>query len=758
MGWGTGSEMRAGNGAARPVLTAKGLVRLLLVVCGCAWMGGRAQASGAGATMRDPHLKGEMWGTRSAGGTRVDGALGLVGMLPPFGRQKDGGPGLSVAPHLKGEMWGTRSAGGTRVGLGPLRKVGEIRRLTPREAASSLPVRLTGVVTALSGYKDSLFFADDTAGIDVEGAKTPVQPGDLVELTGVTGGGFFAPIVAASEVRVLGHAARPQPRAVALADLLGGAQDSQWIEVTGTIHSAQQAVVYRRPVLTLSLDLGGQSMRVLLQDFTSADEKRLVDATVRLRGVCISDFNEKRQFVGLGLIVSGREDVEVLQAAPADPFALPTTPIRDALRFGQAQHRVKVAGVATYQLPGHYLYLQEGSDGIRVQSPAKEAVTPGSLVEAVGFPVSGDYAPVLSDGLFRVKGAAAPVQPVTIQAGVVITRPGEGEFTHVDYGDQLVRIEGEVVESRIQGDQQVWILREAGSDFEAYLPVFAANAKTAGLGPGSVLRLTGICTVQADFDRNPVSFGILLRSPEDIEVLRRMSWWSPRHLLALLASLGAVALAGSLWLALLRLRVMQLTRSVLANEQRLRYLATHDGLTGLPNRNSILATLEESLAAARGRGATVSVAIADLDHFKRINDTYGHPAGDEVLREAAKRLAAAVRDTDAVGRYGGEEFLIVFQTLDQGIGFVRCEELRDAIRGEPILLGGDQRLQISCSIGIASCRDGSIKAEQLIAEADRALYEAKAAGRNRVVSFRREAPAAEPEPREAHVDLNPLPV
>jgi diguanylate cyclase (GGDEF)-like protein len=619
----------------------------------------------------------------------------------------------------------------------PLTQIRDVRQLSAEQAARSLPVHAVGVVTAKSGYARSFFLQDGTAGIDVESNpdRTP-EVGDLVDLTGTTGPGHFAPIVVASHVRIVGQAPPPDARRVQLSDMLGGEQDSQWIEVQGIVHSARLSDVYRNQELVLSLDLGGGTMRVLLQQFNARDAEKLIDATVRFRGVCISDFNEKRQFVGLGLIVPSRADVEIVEPAVADPLAGPSTPIRKALGFGQARHRIKTEGVVTYQSPGRFLYLQQGGDGIQVRSASTEIIELGKRVEAVGFPILGEYAPVLSDGLWRVVGDAAPIKPVWIEADKVINRPGE--FTHVDHGDQLVQLQGEVVEVRLQGGQRIWRLGHKGTVFDADLPANFLDKHLGDLGAGSVLQVTGICAVHVDFDRNPISFSILMRTPGDIVVLRRPSWWTAQHMLILIAALAASVLVlgggGALWVAMLRIRVKQQTQTILESEEKFRYMASHDGLTQLLNRNFVLATLAESLEQARSRKSGVGVAIVDLDHFKSINDSYGHRAGDEVLRQAAHRLAGAIRENDAIGRYGGEEFLIIFKDVDQTIGATRCEVVRRAVCCKPVIFEGEE-LSISCSIGMASAQSGGVTADKLVARADDALYRAKRAGRNRVELF-----------------------
>jgi diguanylate cyclase (GGDEF)-like protein len=180
-------------------------------------------------------------------------------------------------------------------------------------------------------------------------------------------------------------------------------------------------------------------------------------------------------------------------------------------------------------------------------------------------------------------------------------------------------------------------------------------------------------------------------------------------------------------------RILQLERRLLAAQSALHEKATRDPLTGLWNRASILEILERELARTRREGTTLSVLLADLDHFKRINDTLGHLAGDEVLRQAARRMRQALRQSDWVGRYGGEEFLIIQPGCDGRQGSRGAERLCHLLSCEPVLLPGGV-VSMTLSIGVvssASLADASV--ERLLREADNALYQAKAEGRNRVV-------------------------
>lgn len=181
-------------------------------------------------------------------------------------------------------------------------------------------------------------------------------------------------------------------------------------------------------------------------------------------------------------------------------------------------------------------------------------------------------------------------------------------------------------------------------------------------------------------------------------------------------------------------RTAQLEEEKSSLEQARRELhtrATHDSLTGLFNRPAILDHLQREMSRATRSGRTLGVLIADLDHFKRVNDTYGHLAGDDVIREAAGRLRGAMRDYDLVGRYGGEEFLILFPGWDPNIAPGRIEELLDAIRSRPFDVS-ETEIQLTCSFGVATFRPGSSVPDvrELLRRADLALYVAKNAGRN----------------------------
>ncbi|MCA1714047.1 MAG: EAL domain-containing protein, partial [Gammaproteobacteria bacterium] len=173
------------------------------------------------------------------------------------------------------------------------------------------------------------------------------------------------------------------------------------------------------------------------------------------------------------------------------------------------------------------------------------------------------------------------------------------------------------------------------------------------------------------------------------------------------------------------------------NQEQTAHRATHDELTGLPNRTLLLDRLQQAIASAARFGRGVGVAFVDLDNFKLINDSLGHSAGDLALRTVATRLAGCVRESDTVGRFGGDEFVLLISEQADSIGVARVLERVEAAFAEPLDIGGALHY-LTGSIGHCSYPQHGDDAETLLMHADIAMYEAKQAGRNRVVEYRQE--------------------
>jgi two-component system cell cycle response regulator len=177
-------------------------------------------------------------------------------------------------------------------------------------------------------------------------------------------------------------------------------------------------------------------------------------------------------------------------------------------------------------------------------------------------------------------------------------------------------------------------------------------------------------------------------------------------------------------------RILQLEDQLVEAREDMRFKATHDTLTGLFNRGVILDLLGRELARTQREQGCTSILMSDVDHYKKVNDTYGHMVGDEVLKEIARRLLASVRSYDFVARYGGEEFLIVLNNCGASFAFARAEEIRKAVAKCPVETTRGP-ISATMSFGVLSSKDwGARPIEELLHAADAALYASKAAGRN----------------------------
>jgi diguanylate cyclase (GGDEF)-like protein len=599
--------------------------------------------------------------------------------------------------------------------LPKLTSVRDIRALSPEQARQARPVLLRGVVTVFSGFKSSFFFQDATAGISV--ARTndspKVRPGQLVEIRGFTGPGMFAPVVTAESITVLGKGNLPAARVFGMDQLAGGKLDSQFLAIRGIVRSAVIETIWERSVLVLEIDIGGGNLAAArIHDFSPAGFERLPGSTVVVRGVCGTVFNDKRQFLGVRMYVEDLDDVSVQRLASEDPFDLPIKPLESMLQYGDqggAIARVKVRGTITYSQPGQGLYIQDGSQGLFVQSRQTTPIAAGAQLEVVGYPAPGRYSPKLDDAVFRVVGAGPPIAGLPQTASAMITY-NDGSPA-APYDGALVQLQGRLVEEIARADENLLLLRDGASVFTASLPRSGQNR--AVMATGSLLRITGICMANADETHEAHSFEILLRSPADIVVLDPAPWWNASRAAWIVALLILVVLGMSGWLAFIR------------RQASLRVLTLTDHLTGLYNRRGFLLLAEHQRQMALRKKTSILIFYIDVDCFKEINDSLGHKEGDLVLVAIAVVLRHSFRKADIIGRLGGDEFAVIADGAPPHTRPIFERRLAEAVLESN--QKADRKSQVSLSIGILECDGllGDFPIEELLAKADALMYQQK---------------------------------
>lgn len=460
-------------------------------------------------------------------------------------------------------------------GLPLLTRVDQVLGLTPEEASRRYPVLVTGVITYHDAEWCMVFVQDATAGIYVQCRSHgfEIEVGQRVEVHGITGPGEFAPIIDRPELRLLGRGPMPQPKLISFEQLPSLSGESQWIEVRGTVQS-----VRRVGVLHAGLDVAAAGGRttVNVPDVVELP-MHLIGAQARFRGVGISVFNKKRQLLGTEVLSPALGFVAVEEPAPADPFTAPVRTVDSLMGFrldDDFSHRVRVQGVVTHQRPSGSFYLMDRTSGLYVQTPDHTALVPGDRVDVLGFPARGDYAPVLRGALFRKLGPGQTPEPIAITAEQGLSG---------DYDGHLVRIQARLLDRSAVAERQVLILQAVPFAFNALLEGVGTGA-LGSLRSGSLLQLTGICTVSVDERQVPRSFQILLRTPADVRVLESAPWWTRRHTLWALGLMATSISAALGWVALLRRRVRTRTEALRVQTARYREL--------VENANDVIYTLD----------------------------------------------------------------------------------------------------------------------------------------------------------------------
>ncbi|HYG23903.1 MAG TPA: ATP-binding protein [Verrucomicrobiae bacterium] len=452
-------------------------------------------------------------------------------------------------------------------------RIGEIRALSQQVLASRPHVTVRGVITGLIGA----FVQDDTGGIQVafkpEDSRRLRELGQYVEVVGWLGlSDASTPIISADRVTVLGPGRLPNPEQPHWESLASGREDSVWVEMQGVVRATDGA--------HLLTNCDGRQVTASLGAAAAPLVNQLVDASVRIRGVAVAALDDWGRMRGVHVLIPSLEYLDV-ERNPDPPFSQPVQPVRNLLKAGGAgthAHRVRVAGVLTFQ-DGQRLFLQDETGAAMAifkqevaldskfgrsqwsfwrtpSTPAAQGRTkrfmPGDLVEVVGFQDSHGYSPVLTEALVRRVGS---------RGDVAIREISDTSFVDWKLDAMLVRLQGSLVGQQVRGEQVVLELVSHGRTVQAFMP--AGFGELQNLAAGSGLEITGIWQMDpvpyAELGRSVGAVRVLTRSPADVLVRSRPSWWTVQRALTVVGGMAFVLAAASVWITQLHRKVEERT-------------------------------------------------------------------------------------------------------------------------------------------------------------------------------------------------------
>ncbi len=575
----------------------------------------------------------------------------------------------------------------------------EAHDLTTTEAALGNPIRLRGVVTYSDEHVDprrSFLFLHDASGsifVDLPKGTKSISPGTLVEVTGRSGLGDYAPIIANPGVKVLGRVPLPsEAPAVSYTRLLSGKEDGQWVEAEGVIRSVFETEFN----IVLQLAMRDGLLPVTLPREPGRDYRMLIDSQVKARGNAAPIFNGNRQMIGVRLLTPDTSRIEVLEAGPADPFSAPLSSIEDLARYSPISSlpkRAHVRGRVTLMWPGSLLCLQDATHGVCAQITDTKSIALGDVADVVGYVETSGSVPSLTEAAYR----EAPSIPAESSKLAMPSKVNAQSALQGSFGSELVEIEAELI----------------GRNPAASDTTLIDDQRSARYG-GPASRK---------------SFRIFMRSPGDVLLLKAPSWWTPTHTVIVLTAALTATLIVLGWVIVLSGKLRRQKGLIQDSEEKFRHQAEHDSLTGLPTRSLLRDRLSIAIERAKRSQTGIGLLMLDLDRFKQINDSLGHHSGDQALKVSARRICQSVRGSDTVARISGDEFIVLITDLNDPKEVELVAAKIVSALSAPFRVG-NREVPLSASVGVCIAFGDALEADSLMKMADTAMYHAKARGRN----------------------------
>jgi signal transduction histidine kinase len=517
----------------------------------------------------------------------------------------------------------------------PLTTVSEIVKLGVANAAHRA-VRLRGVITYADPEWGSIFFQDHTGAIYADCSQRDVRAGQWVELEGVSDPGGFAPQLINVKVTVLGATNFPTAVDSDLEDLASGRLDAHWVQMQGIV----RRVTLEWSHLTLALMTPRGRFKVIVPGYQGdTAPSEFVDALVKVQGACGAELNAGNQLSGIVLHTPSTNRIEIVEPVPADPFSARATPIASVATFSPQRltgRRIRIHGTATLVNQGD-LFVQDDTGGIRVAPQTEVSVAAGDVIDVLGFPAVGDFAPYLEEAVLRVvsKGKVPVPRWVTAEA---ILRQGTND-------GRLMQIDAQLLQPIALSARPKLVLQDGPIIFTAVVRQ-ALEKKFAEIGPSSILRVSGVTVLQGGEGRDPSSFRLLVLRPEDIQVLRKASWWTVRHTAAIATTLTLAVVLSLLWAGSLRSQVRRQTEEV-----RQKLAERNEFAASLEREKAQLASTHRKLMEASRQAGMAEVATAVLHNVGNVLNSVNVSTGLMSDQVSTSRLSLLGKATGLIEKH-----------------------------------------------------------------------------------------------------------
>jgi signal transduction histidine kinase len=442
----------------------------------------------------------------------------------------------------------------TTNGLVVLTTAAEVHGMSREAAQSHHPVHVSGVVTCVLAERQGFAFHDGTRGLYVRDMSVRrsglPEIGTFVEIRGTTDPGDFAPLVNATEMTELGAGCLPEPVRPTWDQLINGSLDAQYVELQGII------IAVNTNRVTLLAREGRINVELRAPGMANSEFHPLENSLVRMRGCLFANWNFLTHKVKVGEVRLYGATISVDQPPPDDLFATRKRTFDELLLFdpqGGAFQRVRVSGLVLHANPAE-CFVTDGKGGLRVLATKPLALSPGDLVEVVGFSDLSGPSPTLREAVTR-KSRRVPLPPPTLL-------PADGMLDS-KYDASWVQARGTLANMRRTGSELLLEMKNGLRTFVARLP--GGRDLNSSLPAGCLLELNRVYSglgANKAVGQEVTSFELLLNEPSDIKVLARPGWWTLERLLAALGVLVCVLAAALVWIKQLKRQVDERTRQL----------------------------------------------------------------------------------------------------------------------------------------------------------------------------------------------------